>query len=88
MKKRVFLGEKVFHNLREQYTVADCVEFEYMGVEFFYSDLMEPYDIFSTDDKLKSAIEAITPNRPPIVTPMANGTIDVDHGRDIWASRD
>lgn len=84
MKKRVFLGGKVFHNLREQYAVADCEEFEYMGVEFFCSDLMEPYDIFSLDAELKAYIEGITPNRPPVITPRDDGTLSVDHGRDIW----
>lgn len=58
-----------------------------MGVEFFCSELMEPYDIFSTDSALKAYIESITPNRPPIVNLNPNGTIGADHGVDIWEPR-
>lgn len=87
MKKRVFLGAIAFRKVREQYDVTDCEEFEYMGIEFFYSELMEDYDIFSTDAKLKAQVEAITPNRPPAITASTDGSIDVDHGADIWAPR-
>lgn len=81
------MGEHTFRTVRELYEAPEGTQFEYMGVEFFYSDLMEPYDIFSLDAELKAYLEGITPNRPPTITPMENGEIDVDHGVDIWEPR-
>lgn len=87
MKKRVFLGKATFRSVRVQFSAPDGDQFEYMGVEFFCSELMEPYDIFSTDAELKAYVEGITPNRPPVINLNKNGTIDADHGVDIWEPR-